>query len=94
MGRYARQFKEDAVKLVTEQRYKPAEAARKLGIPHTTFQKWMENIGWTKEASAPLSQDPKVLAVQLREAQAQLKRLQMENEILKKATAYFASQSL
>ncbi len=94
MGRYTRQFKEDAIKLVTEQRYKPAEAARKLGIPHTTFQRWMEDICWTKDASAPLSDDVKVLQVQLRDAQAQLKRLQMENEILKKATAYFASQNV
>jgi transposase-like protein len=30
----------------------------------------------------------------LREAQARLKELELENEILKKATAYFARQSL
>jgi transposase len=95
MGRYSRQFKQEAIKLVTEQGYKPAEAARKLGIPDTTFFKWVENSGWRRPSSAtPQSDDPEVLRVQLREAQARLKELELENEILKKATAYFARQHL
>lgn len=93
MGRYSRQFKEEAIKLVTEQGYKPAEAARKLGVPDSTYVKWVEACGWVKPR-AKLSEDPKVLQVQLREAQARLKELEVENEILKKATAYFARQSL
>ena len=94
MGRYTRQFRQEAIQLVTEQGYRPSEAARKLGIPHSTFEKWINNSGWKKPDPQPLSDDPKVLQVQLRETQAQLKRLQMENEILKKATAYFASQNV
>jgi transposase len=93
MGRYSRQFKAEAIKLVTEQGFKPAEAARKLGLPDTTYQNWLDLIGWQKPQAA-VSQDPQVLQVQLREAQARLKELEIENEILKKATAYFAKQSL
>jgi transposase len=93
MGRYSRQFKAEAIKLVTEQGYGPAEAARKLGIPDTTYGTWVENSGWVKPQSK-LSEDPKLLQVQLREAQARLKELEIENAILKKATAYFARQSL
>lgn len=92
MGRYSRQFKQEAIKLVTEQGYKPAEAARKLGVPDTTYGKWVDASGWVKP-QAKLSEDPKLLQVQLREAQARLKELEVENEILKKATAYFAKQS-
>ncbi len=97
MGRYSRQFKEESIKLVTEQGYKPAEAARKLGVPDTTFSKWIGNSGWKKPSAAPSaasSDDPKVLQVQLREARARLKELELENEILKKATAYFARHHL
>ena len=93
MGRYSRAFKEEAIKLVTEQGYKPAEAARKLGIPDTSYETWLKKAGWVKP-QAKLSEDPKLLQVQLREAQARLRELEMENEILKKATAYFARQSL
>jgi transposase len=94
MGRYSRQFKEEAMKLVMEQSYKPAEAARKLGIPDTTYETWLKKAGWSKEGSTLLAEDSRLLQRQVRDLQTQLKRLQMENEILKKATAYFASQSL
>jgi transposase len=93
MGRYSRQFREEAIKLVTEQGYKPAEAARKLGIPDTTYGKWVEASGWVKPQDK-LSEDPKLLQVRLREAQARVKELELENDILKKATAYFARQNL
>lgn len=93
MGRYSRQFKEESIKLVTEQGYKPKEAARKLGIPSTTYEKWVQTSGWVRPR-AKLPDDPKLLQVQLREAQARLKALELENAILKKATAYFARQHL
>jgi transposase len=92
MGRYNKQFKQEAIKLVTEQGYKPAEAARKLGIPDTTYETWLKRAGW-QPPHARLSPDPQVLQVQLRESQARVKELELENEILKKATAYFARQS-
>ena len=93
MGRYSRQFKEEAIKLVTEQGYKPAEAARKLGIPDTSYEKWIKDSGWIRPDPAPLSDDPRVLQARVRELEKQLKRSEMEKEILKKATAYFASQN-
>jgi transposase len=93
MGRYSRQFRQEAIKLVTEQGYKPKEAARKLGIPDTTYGKWVEASGWVRPQDK-LPEDPKLLQVQLREAQARVKELELENDILKKATAYFARQNL
>ena len=93
MGRYSRQFKEEAIKLVTEQGFTPTEAARKLGVPGTSYETWLKKTGWARP-KAKLPDDPKVLQVQLREAQARLKELELENEILKRATAYFARQSL
>jgi transposase len=93
MGRYSRQFKQEAIKLVTEQGYQPAEAARKLAIPDSTLLNWVQKSGWVRPQEK-LADDPAVLQVQLREARARLKELEVENEILKKATAYFARQNL
>ena len=93
MGRYSRQFKAEAMKLVTEQGYKVRTAALKLGIPGTTLDNWLKASGWAVP-EAKLSEDPEALRVQLREARGRLKELEVENEILKKATAYFAKQSL
>jgi len=39
------------------------------------------------------SDDPKLLKARIRELEKRLKRSETEKEILKKATAYFASQS-
>jgi transposase len=97
MGKaYNKQFREQAVKLVTEGGYTPGRAARELGIPDTTLESWLKKIGYCRQpiVEPPLSNDPKVLAIQVRQLRKQVKELQMEKEILKKATAYFASQHL
>ena len=96
---YSKQFKEQAVRLVAERSYTPTGAARELGIPVNTLNKWLQKAGWRKpdqgsnEPRLPdtLSDDPAVLKVKLRQLEEENRRLRMEKEILKKATAYFAS---
>ena len=97
MGKsYTKQFKQQAMKLVSEQGYEPTRAARELGMPFSTLLLWLRKAGWTKPDTdgAVLSQDPAVLQAQVKELRRQVKRLEMEKDILKKATAYFAGQSL
>lgn len=92
---YSRQFKEQAMDLVRMQGLNPTLAARELGMPIQTLNVWLKKAGWVKrvEPQAPLPEDPAALKVRVAELEQQVKRLQMEKEILKKATAYFASQS-
>ena len=92
---YTRQFKEQAVKLVIDGQ-EPARTARELGMPHSTLLIWLKKAGWRRpEPQGPvISEDPAVLKAQIRQLQRQLKRSEMEKDILKKATAYFASQNL
>ena len=96
---YTPQFKDQAMKLVTEKGYTPSRASRELGIPDQTLLLWLKKAGWKRKPVEPrlpassLSEDPRVLQIQVRDLQAQVKRLEMEKEILKKATAYFASQN-
>jgi transposase len=91
---YTRQFKEQAVKLVIEGQ-RPSRTARELGMPHSTLMVWLRKAGWRKPEpeGAVISEDPAVLKAQVRELQRRLKRAEMEKDILKKATAYFASRS-
>ena len=93
---YTKQFREQAVKLVTDQGYTPARAAIQLGMPSSTLESWLKKIGYQRRpiVEPPLSEDPKVLAIQVPQLQKQLREAQMEKEILKKATAYFANQHL
>lgn len=100
---YSRQFKEQAMRLVTERSYTPTAAARELGMPINTLNQWLKKAGWQRDPARgdnqpvlpqTLSDDPAVLKVKLRQLEAENRRLRMEKEILKKATAYFASQNL
>ena len=109
---YTKQFKEQAMRLVTDRGHTPTGAARELGIPINTLNSWLDKAGWTRppkgdnQPTLPqtLSDDPAVLKVKLRQLEAEVRRLRMEKDILKKrernwrlpanATAYFASQNL
>ena len=98
---YSRQFKEQAMRLVTERQYTPTAASRELGMPINTLNQWLRKAGWKKpdkganEPALPdtLSDDPAVLKVKLRQLEEENRRLRMEKDILKKATAFFASQN-
>jgi transposase-like protein len=50
---YSRQFKIDAVKLVTEQGYKVSEAARNLGIHHSSLRRWKKQLETDGNQSFP-----------------------------------------
>ena len=96
---YTRAFKEQAMRLVTDREYSPTAAARELGMPVNTLNQWLARAGWRKPAkvaaalpAAPLSDDPAGLKVRLKELEAENRRLRMEKEILKKATAFFARE--
>jgi transposase len=88
---YTEEFKREAVKLVTHQGYKIAEAARSLGINETLLGTWKRRIESEAAGESPgsLSGDERGELARLR---AENKRLLMEREILKKAAAFFANE--
>jgi transposase len=92
--RYARELKDEACALVISQGYDPVTAGRQLGIPEMTLRSWLAKRNWKGARAMPDSDDPKVLKARIRELEAKLRRAEMEREILKKATAYFASPHL
>jgi transposase len=87
--RHDKQFKIAAVKLVTEQGYAPKQAALSLGVKLSTFQYWVKIYGQMPRQEAETMES---LRLQVKELQKQNQRLVMQQEILKKATAFFASQ--
>src|ERR1700733_4595271 len=93
-NRYSRQFREQAMDLVRVQGLQPMPAARELGIPFSTLLQWLKKAGWVRreEPKAALSEDPMALKIRVAELERQGKRLGMEKDILKKATALFSSQ--
>jgi transposase len=90
------EFQDQACKLVTEQGYTQEKAATELGVTTVTLRAWFKKRKLLKpieviEPDYLASSDPALLKVRIKELEKKLKRAEMEKEILKKATAYFAS---
>lgn len=94
-GRYSKEFREEAVKLVMEARLSVPEAGRRLSLPPSTITSWVKQfkagkLGDIGKAYRPLTE----VEMELAKVKKENSTLKMENEILKKAAAYFARESL
>jgi transposase len=87
---YSREFKVSAVKLVTEQGYSVAEASKSLGIDRASIRYWVKKFS-AETGSGALATDGS-LQTEVRRLREENKRLRLEREILKKATAFFAKE--
>jgi transposase len=90
--RYSSEFKIDAVKLVLQEDYSVSKAAKSLGVSDKTLTIWKQQYeegrlkaGLKRAQATPEEQE-------LRKLREELRQVKMENDILKKASAYFAKQ--
>jgi transposase len=88
--KYSREFKISAVGLVHQQGYTVAQAAKSLGVDPASLRGWLKRF--SADAAVPQDQAGTV-QVELRRLREEVRRLTMEREILKKATAFFAKES-
>ncbi len=91
---YTREFKLEAVKLITEKGYSVAEAARSLDIGDTLLRSWKQALDKEGDQAFPGRGQLPPLEAEVRHLRAENKRLQAERDILKKATAFFAKEAL
>ena len=91
---YTKEFIQDAVNLVTEQGYGCNEVARRLGINRSNVTRWVREYRQNSEKTANGQQDSSELEAEIRRLKKENQRLQMEREILKKAAAFFAKESV
>ena len=90
--RYSREFKLEAARLVVEHGYTFKEAAKRLGATDWSIRQWVQKFRQNGALAPAGVEQPQ--ADELRRLRKENKRLQMENDILKKAAAYFAKDSL
>ncbi len=88
-GRYTREFRQEAVKLSLP------EAARRLSLPPSTLGNWVKQfragrLGEIGKTYRPLTE----IEMELARTKKELVEVKMERDILKKAAAYFARESL
>jgi transposase len=91
--RYLDDFKRDAVRLVVDEKYTFVAAAKAVGVSVKSLREWHKQFASPPELcgeNATLDE----LREEIKRLRRQLKRAELEREILKKATAYFAKESL
>jgi transposase len=91
---YTSEFKVEAVKLITEKGYSVAEAARSLDIGETLLRSWKISLQANGDQAFPGNGRLPAHEEELRRLRADVKRLLMEREILKKAAAFFAREAM
>lgn len=89
---YTKEFKLSAVHLMKSGVLKPKEVFELLGgIDRQTVYRWISE--YDREGESAFDSKAVVPGDALRRMQEEMKDLQMENEILKKAIAYFANRN-
>lgn len=92
---FSKEFKLEAVRLLDAGKKPAADIARELGIPRNRLYKWKEQLDSHGENAFPghgrrPSSDTQ--AAEIARLKRELERTQEENEILKKAAAFFARE--
>jgi transposase len=87
---YSRDFKKEAVALITEKGYSIAEASRNLGVEYSVLRRWKMQLADDPKNAFPGKGRQNPADKELRHLKKELERVREERDILKKALAYFA----
>jgi len=89
------EFKLETAQLVVEQGYSAKEAAEAMGVGKSTVEGWVRQLRKELQGENPTTSSPITPEQhQIKELEKKIKRLELEKEILKKATALLMSDSL
>ena len=92
--KHSREFKVEAVRLVRERGVTVAQAARDLDVNQTLLRRWVQQFVADPKEAFPGQGQQKPEDAEITRLRREVARLKMERDILKKAAAYFASESM
>jgi transposase len=87
---FSREFKIEAVRLVTERGVAVAQACRELELSESVLRRWMRELEDAPVGAFPGNGRPSAEQSELVALRKEVARLKAERDILKKATAFFA----
>jgi transposase len=92
---FSREFKRDSAALVLDQNYSHKEACEAVGVGISAMRRWVHQLqaerqGHTPETGKALTDEQ----LEIQQLNRKIKRLELEKEILKKATALLMSDTL
>jgi transposase len=92
--KFSREFKLEAVKLVRERGVSVAQAARDLELHENVLRKWVREQAADPGSAFPGHGQMKPEQMEIERLRREVAKLKAERDILKKAAAYFAKDSI
>lgn len=90
---YTDEFKQEAVRMVTDRGYSASDTAKRLGINTNMLRRWKHQAEESSDGVFSSNGHRSVEQEELIRLRKEVKRLRMEREILKKTVGFFASES-
>jgi len=91
---FSPEFSLEAAQLVLDQHYTVAAAAMAMNIGKSTMDKWVRQLKEERTGKSPIASLMTPEQIEIRELKKRLQRIEMEMDILEKATALLMSDSL
>ena len=91
---FSREFKLEAVKLVIERGVAVVQAAKDLDVHENVLRKWVRELREEPQEAFPGNGKQKSQDAEIARLRKEVAKLKMERDILKKAAAYFAKESM
>ena len=91
---FSREFKLEAVRLDKERGVSVAQASRDLDVHENVLRKWMRDVTADPQQAFPGQGVMKPERAELDRLRKENAKLKMERDLLKKAAAYFAKESM
>jgi transposase len=91
---FSPEYRLNAAQLVVDQNYSVNEAAQAMNVGKSTMDKWVRQLRAERAGKSPTATPMTADQLKIRELEKRIKRIELEKEILKKATALLMSDSL
>ena len=91
---FSREYKLEAVKLIKERGVSVVQAARDLGVRENLLRRWARELSFDPQYAFPGQGLMKPDQAEIDQLRKEVVKLKMERDILKKAAAYFAKESM
>jgi transposase len=91
---FTQEFKREAANLVVTEKYTVTDACKAMNVSSSAMRKWVKQLEQEKSGITPVAKAITPEQQEIQTLRARVKRLEMETDILKKATALFSTDLL
>jgi transposase len=91
---FSPEFRLEAAQLVVDQQYTVRAACEAMGVSKSTMENWVRQLRQERRGNTPKAAALTTEQRRIQDLEKRLRQVEMEKEILKKATALLMSDSL